>query len=116
MHFGWLVALSYLGGEAAQTALGISDKVHALRERLSEEEYNQYSVRLELQADYFAGVWAHHAQALRNILEPGDLKEAIDAATAMRTLRTSAGVIGHVRRFLAPRPADDEEFEEDEEE
>lgn len=54
--------------------------------------------------------------ALVEVMQEEVEETAIDAATAMRTLRTSAGVIGHVRRFLAPRPADDEEFEEDEEE
>lgn len=83
-------------GHHVQNQLGISDKMHAIRDRVSEEEYNRYSVRLELQADYFAGVWAHHAQSMRNILEPGDLEEALTAATAIgddRLQRQSRGYV-----------------------
>lgn len=70
-------------GHHVQNLLGISDKVHELRTRQSEADANQMSVRLELQADYFAGVWAHHAQRMRQVLEPGDLEEALKAATAI---------------------------------
>lgn len=70
-------------GHHVQKLLGTSDKVHAMRARVSDVEYNQLSVRLELQADYFAGVWAHHAQKAFNILEPGDMEEAITAANAI---------------------------------
>lgn len=70
-------------GHHVQNLLGIMEQVHAQQQRLSEEEYNQLSVRLELQADYLAGVWAHHAQRNWNMLEEGDVKEALDAATAI---------------------------------
>lgn len=70
-------------GHHVQNLLGVSDRVHAMRNRVSEKEYNELSVRLELQADYFAGVWAHHAQRTKNILEPGDLEEALRAASAI---------------------------------
>jgi len=83
-------------GHHVQNQLGLSDKVHALRERVSEEEYNQYSVRLELQADFFAGVWAHHAQRVRKILEPGDLEEALNAATAIGDDRLQKQTRGYV--------------------
>uniref|UniRef100_UPI001CCBC05F neutral zinc metallopeptidase n=1 Tax=Escherichia coli TaxID=562 RepID=UPI001CCBC05F len=53
-----------------------------IRSQVSEEEYNKYSVRLELQADYLAGVWAHHAQGM-GVLEEGDLDEALNAASAV---------------------------------
>lgn len=69
-------------GHHVQNLLGISDKLHAMQGRVSKEEYNQASVRLELQADYFAGVWAHHAQQ-RNLLEAGDIEEALRCATAI---------------------------------
>jgi len=68
-------------GHHVQKLLGVTDKVHAMREQLSEEEYNQLSVRLELQADFYAGVWAHDTQRLRNIIEPGDIEEALNAAS-----------------------------------
>ena len=68
-------------GHHVQNLLGTSDQLHAARGRVSEVEYNQLSVRLELQADFYAGVWANHAQRTRNILEPGDIEEALNAAT-----------------------------------
>jgi predicted metalloprotease len=70
-------------GHHVQKILGITDKVDAQRGRLSKDQYNRLSVRLELQADFYAGVWAHHAQRMKNILEPGDLEEAIRAASAV---------------------------------
>lgn len=54
-----------------------------LRNHLSETEYNKESVKLELQADFLAGVWAHHANKLRKILEPGDIESALNAANAI---------------------------------
>ncbi len=70
-------------GHHVQNLLGISDKVHELQQQVSEKEANQLSVRLELQADFFAGVWAHYAQEMKSILEPGDLEEALNAASAI---------------------------------
>jgi predicted metalloprotease len=70
-------------GHHVQNLLGISDQVHEARSRVSEAEYNALSVRLELQADYLAGVWAYHAQRMRNMIESGDLEEALRAANAI---------------------------------
>jgi predicted metalloprotease len=70
-------------GHHVQNQLGLMDRVADLRARLSQQEYNQLSVRLELQADFFAGVWAHHAQRTRQILEEGDIEEALGAASAI---------------------------------
>lgn len=70
-------------GHHVQNLLGITQKMESLRSRLSEEDYNRASVRLELQADFFAGVWAHHAQRTKQVLEPGDLEEALRAASAI---------------------------------
>jgi len=70
-------------GHHVQKLLGTTDKVDATRGRVSEVEYNKLSVRLELQADFLAGVWAHHAQKQWNILEAGDLEEALNAASAI---------------------------------
>lgn len=66
-----------------QTLLGISGKVHALRQKVSQKEANALSVRMELQADCLAGLWAHHADRQRKILEPGDIEEALNAASAI---------------------------------
>ncbi|WP_343690663.1 neutral zinc metallopeptidase [Chitinophaga sp.] len=70
-------------GHHIQNLLGISRKVQAMRSQLSETEYNKLSVKLELQADFLAGVWAHHAQKMDNILDPGDIEEALNAASAV---------------------------------
>lgn len=68
-------------GHHVQKLIGISDQVHAARQQLSTTEYNKVSVRLELQADCFAGIWAHHADRARHIVEPGDINEALNAAS-----------------------------------
>ncbi|GKV65600.1 MULTISPECIES: KPN_02809 family neutral zinc metallopeptidase [Sporosarcina] len=80
--FAMAYVVAHEVGHHVQTLLGISDQVMPLRQKLSEEEFNKYLVRFELQADYFAGVWAHHAQG-RGYLEQGDLQEAITAAGAV---------------------------------
>jgi len=69
-------------GHHVQKQLGITAKVMAMKGRVSEEEFNRYMVRLELQADFFAGIWAHYANRM-NLLEPGDLREAVNAAGAV---------------------------------
>ncbi|MBX3450078.1 MAG: neutral zinc metallopeptidase [Planctomycetaceae bacterium] len=83
-------------GHHVQNQMGILDKVHSLQGRVSKAEYNEASVRLELQADYLAGVWAHHAQRLRNILEPGDIEEALNAASAIGDDRLQKQSQGYV--------------------
>ncbi|HTE05949.1 MAG TPA: neutral zinc metallopeptidase [Planctomycetota bacterium] len=70
-------------GHHVQHLLGVSEEVSALQQRAARGEANALSVRLELQADFYAGVWAHHAQRLHGILEPGDIDEALAAATAI---------------------------------
>ena len=81
--FAQAYVIAHEVGHHVQKLMGISDQVDAKRRSLSEEEFNKVSVKLELQADYFAGVWAHHAQKKRNILEEGDIEEALNAATAI---------------------------------
>jgi len=70
-------------GHHVQNQLGIADKVRAAQERASEAQANQLSVRLELQADCFAGVWAKHADQTKHILEQGDVESALRAAAAV---------------------------------
>ncbi len=70
-------------GHHVQNLLGISGQVHSMKQRVSEGEANALSVRLELQADCLAGIWAHHADKARNILEAGDVEEALNAASAI---------------------------------
>lgn len=70
-------------GHHVQNLLGISTEVHRQQQRLHKADANLLSVRLELQADCFAGVWAHHADRQNKILEPGDVEEALNAASAI---------------------------------
>jgi hypothetical protein len=70
-------------GHHVQNLLGISDKVHRAMERADRAQANELSVRLELQADCFAGVWAHHADRARQVLEQGDIEEGLNAASAI---------------------------------
>lgn len=83
-------------GHHVQNQLGISRKVQQMKGRVSEEEYNQLSVRLELQADFYAGVWAHHAHRTKGVLEPGDLEEALQAAAAIGDDRLQKQAQGYV--------------------
>jgi len=83
-------------GHHVQNLLGISDKVESLRGRSSAAEANALSVRLELQADCFAGVWAHHAQKARQILEAGDIEEGLNAASAIGDDRLQMQAKGYV--------------------
>lgn len=81
--FAQAYVIAHEVGHHVQKILGITDRVDAMRSRMSKAEYNKLSVRLELQADFYAGVWAHHAQKMKNILEPGDIDEALRAASAV---------------------------------
>jgi predicted metalloprotease len=82
--FAQAYVIAHEVGHHVQHLLGISDQVHATQQRVSKVEANQLSVRLELQADYLAGVWAHHAATRnRHLLEPGDIDEGLVAATAI---------------------------------
>jgi len=81
--FAQAYVLAHEVGHHVQTLLGVSEQVHAARSRASEAEGNALQVRMELQADCFAGVWAHHANRQRQILEPGDTEEALAAAAGV---------------------------------
>ena len=80
--FAQAYVIAHEVGHHVQNQLGIMQKMDDYRRRMSETQYNARSVRLELQADCFAGVWAHHAQN-RNLLEAGDVEEAMRAASAI---------------------------------
>ncbi len=78
--FAQAYVIAHEVGHHVQNLLGISGKMDQMRSRVSKTEFNALSVRLELQADCFAGVWAHHAQNQRQILQQGDVEEAMNAA------------------------------------
>ena len=94
--FAQAYVIAHEVGHHVQHLLGITDKVHAARANMSEEEYNKLSVRLELQADFLAGVWANHANKLNNIIEEGDFEEAINAASAIGDDRLQKQSQGYV--------------------
>lgn len=94
--FAMAYIIAHEVGHHVQNLLGTTDKLQRLRQQLSETEYNQYSVRLELQADFLAGVWAHHARQTKDILEPGDIEEAIQASGAVGDDRIQMQQQGHV--------------------
>lgn len=79
--FAQAYVIAHEVGHHVQNLMGITDKVDSMRGRVSEAQQNALSVRLELQADCFAGIWAHHADATRQILEQGDVEEALNAAS-----------------------------------
>lgn len=70
-------------GHHVQKLTGVNEQVHEQQQRVGEVEANRLSVRLELQADYLAGVWAHHVQKTKQVLDPNDIEEALNAATAI---------------------------------
>ena len=79
--FAQAYVIAHEVGHHVQNLMGVTDKVDSMRGRVSEAQQNALSVRLELQADCLAGVWAHHADAQRQILEQGDVEEALNAAS-----------------------------------
>ena len=82
--FAQAYVIAHEVGHHVQNLLGITAKLDRARGELSETEYNKLSVKLELQADFFAGLWAHHAQNLKDFrLDPGDIEEALNAANAI---------------------------------
>ena len=95
-EFARAYVIAHEVGHHVQNLLGIADKVDAQRKRLSEVEYNKLQVRMELQADCLAGIWAHHANRTRNILERGDVEAAMAAATAIGDDRLQQQSRGYV--------------------
>jgi uncharacterized protein len=94
--FAMAYVVAHEVGHHIQNLLGTMEKVQQLRSRISQEEYNQYSVRLELQADFYAGVWAHYTNRIEGLLEEGDLEEALNAASAVGDDRIQKQAQGYV--------------------
>jgi predicted metalloprotease len=94
--FAQAYVIAHEVGHHVQHLLGITEKVHAMRGELSEEEYNKLSVKLELQADFLAGVWANHANKMTQMLEEGDYEEAMNAASAIGDDRLQKQTRGYV--------------------
>ena len=94
--FAQAYVIAHEVGHHVQNLLGIAEKVHSLRSRASETEANKLSVMMELQADCFAGVWANHADRARQILEAGDVEEALNAASSIGDDRMQRQTRGYV--------------------
>jgi len=93
--FAMAYVIAHEVGHHVQNELGVMDQMNALRGKVSKEEYNAYNVRLELQADYLAGVWARYVQG-ENLLEEGDLEEALTAASAVGDDRIQMEAQGYI--------------------
>lgn len=93
--FAQAYVIAHEVGHHVQNLLDITDRVDAMQRRVSEREANQLSVRLELQADFFAGIFARHIQR-QGILEPGDIEEALRAASAVGDDQIQRRTTGHV--------------------
>ena len=94
--FAQAYVIAHEVGHHVQNLLGIAEQVMTIRQQVSEAESNELSVRMELQADCFAGVWANHADRARGVLEEGDVEEALNAASAIgddRMQRRSQGYV-----------------------
>ncbi|WKN44528.1 KPN_02809 family neutral zinc metallopeptidase [Tunicatimonas pelagia] len=94
--FAMAYVIAHEVGHHIQNLLGISRQVQSQRGRISQAEYNRLSVKLELQADFLAGVWAHHADRMFDILEQGDIEEALRAANAIGDDRLQKQSQGYV--------------------
>ena len=93
--FAMAYVIAHEVGHHVQNELGVIDQMNEIRGKVSKDEYNKYNVRLELQADYLAGVWARHVQG-KNLLEEGDLEEAMTAASAVGDDRIQMQAQGYV--------------------
>jgi uncharacterized protein len=94
--FAQAYVIAHEVGHHVQNLLGIADKVEAVRRRIGPREANALQVRMELQADCFAGVWANHVQAEKGLIERGDIDEALNAASAIGDDRIQKQTQGYV--------------------
>jgi uncharacterized protein len=94
--FAQAYVIAHEVGHHVQNLMGIAEKVHQTQERVSERQANALSVRMELQADCLAGIWAHHADRTRHILEQGDVEQALNAASQIGDDRMQMRARGYV--------------------
>ena len=95
-EFAMAYVIAHEVGHHIQKLSGVFDKVERQRQNMSESEYNKLSVKMELQADFYAGVWAHYDQKMKNVLEPGDIESALNAANAIGDDRLQKQSQGYV--------------------
>ena len=94
--FAQAYVIAHEVGHHVQNLLGLSRQMEAMRRQVSKTEYNRLSVKMELQADCFAGLWAHHAHRARQVVEPGDIDEALNAANQIGDDRLQKQQRGYV--------------------
>jgi len=94
--FAMAYVVAHEVGHHIQYLMGLTDKIDRLRQNLSETEYNKYSVMMELQADFYAGLWAHYDQKMKNVLDKNDIEEALNAANAIGDDRLQREAQGEV--------------------
>jgi len=94
--FAMAYVVAHEVGHHIQNLLGTAEKVNRIRSQSGETEGNKYSVMLELQADFYAGVWAHYAARVKNLIEQGDIEEALNAANAIGDDRLQKEATGRV--------------------
>ena len=82
-QFAMAYVVAHEVGHHVQDLLGLTAKMEQIQQQVSQTEYNKYSVRIELQADFYAGIWAHYDQKMKNVINAEDIKEALDAANAI---------------------------------
>jgi predicted metalloprotease len=95
--FAWAYVIAHEVGHHVQNLLGVMQQANErMQGSPSQEESNRILVRLELQADFLAGVWAHHAQRMKNLLEQGDIEEGLNAASSVgddRIMKQQQGTV-----------------------
>ena len=95
-NFALAYVLAHEVGHHIQNLMGTTDQMERLRGRVNDATYNRYSVALELQADFYAGVWAHYTQKMKNVIKPEDIQEALTAAAAVGDDNIQERTQGHV--------------------
>ena len=95
--FAMAYVVAHEVGHHVQYLFGVTKKMERIQQQVSETEYNKYSVRLELQADFYAGVWAHYDQKMKNVIDTNDIAEALDAANAIGDDRLQKEAQGTVK-------------------
>jgi len=95
-EFAMAYVIAHEVGHHIQYLMGTTEKMAKARQQVSEKEYNQLSVKLELQADFLAGVWAHHNQKMKSVIQPQDIEEALNAANAIGDDNLQKQSQGHV--------------------
>ena len=82
-EFAMAYVVAHEVGHHVQDLLGVTKKMQQIQQQVSETQYNKYSVALELQADFYAGIWAHYDQKMKNVINPEDIQDALNAANAI---------------------------------